>query len=103
MTERLLKPDEREYKNLEAAAKVMEALSRNGKNYEVSDTYLDYGQNWKWTTIFRGKRNEWMNNRFEIDCQVLCPRDWKKIVSATTMQELFDAIQETITDKYYSD
>lgn len=103
MQERILEKNEQEYKNLVAAAKIMEAFSRKGKHYDVGETYLDFGANWKWTTIFRGKRNEHMNDRFEIDCQALCPRDWKAICGARTYEELFEAVSTMMSDKYYSD
>ena len=94
MMERTLNYGEREYKNLVAAAMIMEAFSKHDARYTVQTTYLDFGQDWKWTTICR---------KDYMECQVLCPRDWKKITSATTVQELCEAVQETMLDKYYSD
>ena len=91
MTERVLYPEEREYKNMVAAAKIMEAVSKRGATYKVENVWLDFGQQWAWTTICgRG-------------CQVLSPRQWKEIVSATTVSELAKAVQDVVSDKYFND
>jgi hypothetical protein len=89
--ERTLQTNTREYKNLKAVASMLEALSPNGYKYEVKDVYLDFGQDWMWTTIIR-------NNT-----QILCPRDWKMIVMATTPQELAEVVEVIRSDEYFRD
>ncbi len=40
-----------EHKALEKAAEMLTDRSPNGWKYYVGETYFDYGQDWKWTTI----------------------------------------------------
>ena len=91
---RVLKPEETEYKNLLASAKVMEAFSKHDARYIVQDVYLDLGQDWMWTTICR---------RGHFECQVLSPRDWSEIVTASTPEELVKAVRNVMNGKYYND
>lgn len=84
----------REYKNLVAVAKMLEAVSPNEAEYVVEDVYFDYGQNWMWTTICR---------RGFRDCQILNPREWGEILLADDVQELA-YITKCIRDgKYFGD
>ena len=94
MKKRVLKSEEREYKNLVAAAALLEAVSKNDATYVVRDVYLDLGQGWMWTTICREGFRE---------CQVLYPRDWEKIVTASTVVEIGTAVLSVMSDKYFGD
>lgn len=94
MTERTLNANEREYKNMMAVAKMLEALSPNEAIYEMKDVYLDLGADWMWTTICR---------RGFRDCQILCPRDWKAICMADTAAELAEIVDRIRADKYFAD
>lgn len=96
MTERILNPitDVDFYERLEAVASILTAYSPHKAEYIVKDTYLDYGQDWKWTTIIRYKYNE---------CQILYPRDWQRIIKADTMEKLFDIVKDLVNDKYSLD
>lgn len=94
MTERTLWNDEKAYKNMVAIAKMLEATSKHDAQYIVKDVYLDIGQDWMWTTICR---------RGYLECQVLCPRDWKRIVSADSIKELAEVAEVIKTDKYFGD
>lgn len=97
--ERILDKSEKGYKNLVAVAKVLEALSPNGYEYSVEDTYLDYGQDWKWSTIIRHyPEGHWCGS-----VQVLCPRDWKAIVLADSLDDLAKVIEVIRSDKYFND
>lgn len=58
MNPRVLEWRTRQYKNLEAVAKMLEALSPNGAVYEVENVYFDFGQDWLWTTIVRYRHME---------------------------------------------
>lgn len=84
----------REYKNLEAVAKMLEAVSPNEAIYEVSDCYFDYGQNWMWTTILRFGFRE---------CQILSPRQWEEILLADGIAELAEVAENIRNDKYFGD
>ena len=96
MTERVLNPvtDANLYNRFEAIASILTAYSPHNAVYMVEDVYLDYGQNWVWTTIVRKGYNE---------CQILCPRDWQRIIEADTMEKLFDIVKDIVNDKYSLD
>lgn len=96
MTERIINPTETIYKNFEIVAKLLEAISPNNKKYVVENTYLDYGQDWKWTTIIREDKT-WGG------VQVLSPRDWEEIVNATTLAELGKITDDIRNGKYFGD
>ena len=91
MTERIISFNEPEYKRFKAVAAMLEAYSKHGAIYVVKDVYLDIGQDWMWTTICRE------------GCQVLCPRDWKAIMSAETPEKLSSVITTIRSDKYFDD
>ena len=86
----------KEYKNLVAVAKMLEAISEKGARYEVRETYFDYGQNWKWTTILRigGKWG---------DTQILSPRQQKMVLLANTTAQLAEAVEDIRSDKYFNE
>ena len=92
MTKRILRRDERAYKNIVAVAKMLEAFSAHEAKYEIRDVY--FGADWMWTTICRtGYRN----------CQVLCPRDWEKVVNAENATQLAEIVEEIRSGKYFND
>lgn len=94
MTERVIKPNEKYYRNLKAVAAALEMLSPNNARYVVEDVYLDYGQDWMWTTICR---------RDYRDCQVLSPREWKIIMELKTADDLSAIVNDIRNDKYFGD
>lgn len=94
MNERILKRNEQGYKNMLAVARVLSAFSKNNATYYVDDVYLDFGQNWMWTTICRTGH---------MDCQVLCPRDWKLVVGANNIDELAAAVRSIQSDRFFND
>lgn len=46
-----------EYAKLSAICILLNSMSPNKINYRVEDTYFDYGQDWKWTTIIAHRNN----------------------------------------------
>jgi hypothetical protein len=96
MTKRVLNPttDADIYKRFVTIACALTTYSPHKAIYVVEDTYLDYGQDWKWTTIIRYGHNE---------CQILCPRDWEKIIEADTMEKLYEIINDLMNDEYELD
>jgi len=92
---RTLVRNEKAYKNMMAVAKMLEALSPNEATYTVEDTYLDYGQDWMWTTIICRKDNS--------SCQILSPRQWKMIEKAETLEYLVLCVEDIRNDKYFTD
>lgn len=92
MKKRVLKPQEQEFKKLVAVAKMLTAYSPNGCNYVIDETYLDFGQDWKWTTIIR-----------DDEVQVLSPRQWEMIMEADTPLALAQVVEVIRTDRYFGD
>lgn len=86
---RIFEKNSREYHLLSAAAEIMTVLSRNGYEYRVSETYFDYGQDWKWTTILCHRPGE----GYQWDFQALCPRLQEQIVTAQSIEDLAAAIE----------
>lgn len=84
----------KEYKNLEAVAKILEALSPNRARYEVENVYFDIGQDWMWTTIVRYEYRE---------CQILTPREWAEILMATTPKDFADVVEDIRNGKWFAD
>ena len=95
---RVLRPGEDAYENLEYACDIMFANSKNNFNYEVENTYFDFGQDWKWTTIIcydEGNNRSW---------QVLSPREWGEITEAQSLEEIDQyVLNKVMTDKYWLD
>ena len=90
----VIKRGTREYKSLEAVAKLLEAVSPNEAEYVVEDVYFDYGQDWMWTTICR---------RGFRECQVLNLREWEEILLADDVQEIAYIANCIRNGKYFGD
>ena len=86
----VLPQDSAEYSNMEAFCKILNNDSPNKYHYRVGETYLDFGQNWVWTTILNDTTGG----------QVLTPREWLDIVNG---ENLFDLAKEHFADKYCQD
>ena len=94
-TARTYSRNDREWKNLNAVAKMLEAQSKNGYRYEVEDCYFDYGQDWMFTTIIcHGRNASW---------QVGCPRDWSRIVEAESLEELTEVANTMRQSEFFGD
>lgn len=89
---RTLEKTERAYKNMEAVCAMLNAMCETDTKYWVDVTYLDYGQNWKWTTI--------LNSR---GVQILCPRDWEIIAVAQTTEDLANITNAIRNGKYFKE
>lgn len=86
--ERVLMSNEKEYKNLVAVAKMLEATEEDSLEYRVSDCYLDFGSRLMWTTIIVHDPRE--DDKVLSSWQLLNPREWREITQAETIQELAD-------------
>ena len=85
---KVFKADSEEYKKLEKAAQLMNILHEEEGRHFVRETYFDFGQDWKWTTIICDKPgSEWGGY------QALCPRDQELILAATNGDEILAAVQ----------
>ena len=99
-TERTYSRNDREWKNLNAVAKMLESVSKNGYRYEVEDCYFDFGQNWMYTTVICHNPNA---TGLLSSWQVGCPRDWENIVEAETIEDLAKVVETIRADKYFRD
>lgn len=90
----------KEFKNLQAVAKMLEADSANGYRYEVEDCYFDFGQDWMQTTIIchndseTGVLHSW---------QAINPRQWDLVTSADCIGGLVYAVEDIVSGKYFGD
>lgn len=86
-------PYESEYKQLDVAAKMLTLFNGKGFRYYVGNTYFDYGQDWKWTTILKEDPNETGVLRV---CQALNPRQQENIIMADTPEEMAKAVRDVL-------
>lgn len=86
----------KEYTALEAAAKLLEVASPNGTRYTVEDTYFDYGQDWRWTTViaYRKDGTSW---------QALYPAEHELITDIGTVESIFQAVEQVRNGKFNPD
>ncbi len=96
---RVFEQESREYKLLKAAADLMTILSPNRYTYYVGETYFDYGQDWKWTTILCHRNEEGS----QYDHQALYPALQEKIVWAASIEDIAAAINAYFKDKFCLD
>lgn len=86
----------RNFEKLELVAKMMTYASPKRFKYVVEETYFDFGQGWKWTTIIR-EGGEWGG------VQALSPRQQEDILMAETLEEMVAAVNAVFEDKWCSD
>ena len=96
MFERVIERNEQEYKNLQAIADSLTINSKNGYVYKVRDTYLDFGQDWKWTTIIR-EDARWGG------VQILSPRQWSDAILADDPIDRIKCLLDIVSDEYFND
>lgn len=85
-----------EYEHLQLAAVMLTNRSPNGWFYHVGETYFDYGQGWKWTTILCE------GNKFG-SYQALNPREQEDIIMASRIDELGSIVEGILADKFCPD
>lgn len=81
---------------LKTAASLLSAFSPDKRTYYVSETYFDFGQDWKWTTIL-------CNGSKWGDYQALNPRNQEDILLAESPTELAKVIEDIFNDKFCPD
>lgn len=87
-----------ERKQLETAAAMLTLYSPCKYIYYVSETYFDYGQGWKWTTILCSKPDSRWG-----DYQALSPRNQEQIIEADSPEKLAAAVSEVFSGKFCPD
>ena len=86
-------PTEAEYKALTKAALLLTITSETGTTYRVEETYFDYGQDWKWTTIVA-------HSPKYGSYQALTPRRFEDILKST---DLLATLANMKKDKFWLD
>lgn len=82
-----------EYEKLDRASTFLTAMSPNKFYYYVGDTYFDFGQDWKWTTILaKTPRGD--------SYQALNPRQQEDILLATSDEELEEIAKQILKNSY---
>lgn len=92
-TIRIYNPTEEGYKRLEKVAEILTAGSPTGTVFTVGETYFDFGQNWKWTTILA-------NSPKYGSYQALNPRNHEEIMTA---DNLFNVVADITNGKFWLD
>lgn len=90
-TIRVYDHDSDEYTRLEMACIALNRFARKGTRYHISDTYFDYGQGWRWTTIIATKPDG-------SHYQALNPRDHARIITAP---DTLAMVREIVADRYW--
>ena len=84
---------------LRRAAHILTGLSPLGYEYRVGETYFDYGQNWKWTTILC----HCTGNGFTDTYQALSPAAQEEIIMARDGAALVEACERVLSGKFCPD
>lgn len=89
--------DEPIHRKMESIAAMLELRSPRKCIYTVGETYFDYGQDWRWTTILR-EDPVWGS------VQVLTPRDLEMIAEADdTAESLRKVVEFIVNGDYFND
>lgn len=86
--EKVFEQDSEEYVRLSNIATILTKHSPNKHIYTVKDTYIDYGQDWMWTTIV-----DTVNG-----AQILNSKIWLDIVNDCSIDEI---IHDITTNDYW--
>ncbi len=97
MNPTLLNYESEETKRLIVAAQLMTTYSKDGTLYSVGETYFDFGQGWKWTTILA--ENNSPAHSYCSTWQALYPRQWEKILKAETPKKLAEIVEDILMEK----
>lgn len=85
----------KEYMNLQLFARMLTSLSTQNTAYIVQDTYLDYGQGWRWTTVIAYKDDgQW---------QAITPKEWENITAAKSVVEIAQLAEEHFKGRFALD
>lgn len=96
---KIYKSDTEEYDKLRRAAAILTGLSPNGWRYAVEETYFDFGQDWKWTTIICHCEKIMFSDSY----QALSPASQEEIIFASDGAELVEACQRVLSGKFCPD
>lgn len=86
----------KEYEALETTANLLTALSRRGTRYIVEDTYFDFGQNWRYTTVIAYRKDG-------ASWQALSASDHDLVTDIGTLEAIAKAVENTVNSKFNPD
>ena len=86
------KKNSERYDKLAMAAALLTNRSPNFWTYSVGETYFDYGQDWKWTTIL-------CNGGGHGGYQALTPKEQEMILLSETCDQMRDTVDEILRDE----
>lgn len=81
-----------EYARLAQAAEILTRESPNRWHYYVGETYFDFGQNWRWTTILVEHPDDTTGDM--TTGQALYPADQSRIIEADDLPAALDALRQ---------
>ena len=85
---------------LEKAALILTFKSPNRYQYYVGETYFDFGQNWKWTTVLCRTGETGITGSY----QALNPAEQEKILlSDGSLESMAKIADEVLSDKFCPD
>ena len=88
----LFPKDSKEYEKLQMAALSLNVLDARGTKYTVEDTYFDYGQDWKYTTLIANASDT------SFSYQALTPRQQRALLECPN-KNLYAWCEEFIKSK----
>ena len=90
----------KEYELLEKAALILTFKSPKRYKYFVGETFFDYGQNWKWTTVLCYTGEHGVLDTY----QALNPREQEEIcLSDGSLESIVKIVDGILSDKYCPD
>lgn len=91
MNPKVLQPESEEFQRLmKIALRLNEELRNQPLSILVKETYFDFGQDWKWTTLILKDLEETAPFR---EVQLINPRQWKDIIKG---KDIFEEILSSI-------
>lgn len=84
--------DDEMTKKLQRVASFLTAMSPRGFRYYVDDTYLDYGQDWEWTTVLADTGSS--------TYQALSPKEQERVFYADSINELHRIAEDVLAHAY---
>lgn len=90
----------REYDLLKKLSLILTFKSPNRYTYYVGETFFDYGQNWKWTTVLCFTGKDGVCSTY----QALSPAEQEEIcLSDGSLESVAKLADEILSDKYCPD
>lgn len=96
---RIYNKEEKQYSKLKILASIIEYVVRNvydaNVTIEVEETYFDFGQDWKWTTLIAYRGNVSNNDTY----QMLSPKHMDMLTEANDIKDITNIAYDIITNQ----